>query len=155
LDGGENKVIKFNAQNKGETAFGYYESGRGELTFPVQVDLTSNHKVAISDAGAEGIFFYDYFGNYLYTINHEKFKYPSGIAFDDRNRLYVSDPEQGSIFIFSAQGKFLHRIGFLGAVSLKNPIDLAVFNMGHEYNLYIVDGDYVIICSLTYDHPQE
>jgi hypothetical protein len=155
LDAGENKIIKFNAQNEGETAFGYYESGTGELMSPVQIDLTSNYKIVVSDAAAQGIFFYDYFGNYLYTINHEQFKQPHGICLDDKNRLYVADPEEKSVFIFSAQSRLIQKIDSLGGFRLKNPVDIAIHNRGNEYTLYIIDGDYIIISALRYDRPKE
>jgi len=101
LDAGEFKVVKINAQDRGEAAFGYYESGQGELTFPVQIELTSNHRVVVSDAGADAVFYYDFFGNYLGQIKYPEFKNPAGIALDDMNRLYVADTEAQKIFIFS------------------------------------------------------
>jgi hypothetical protein len=155
LDAGENKVIKFNAQNKGETAFGYYESGRGELISPIQVDLTSNHKVIVSDAGAKSIFFFDYFGNFLYKYGHPQFQQPNGIALDSKNRLYVADPIAGSIFIFSENGSFIKKIDVIAGVYLKQPVDLLVYTMESNYLLFIIDGDDVIISSLKYDHPKE
>lgn len=155
LDAGENKVIKFNAQNKGETAFGYYESGRGELTSPIQVDLTTNHKVVVSDAEAKGIFFFDYFGNFLYKYDHPQFQQPNGIALDDKDRLYVADPIAGSIFIFSENGNFIKKIDVIGAINLKQPVDLVVYTMERSYLLFIIDGDDVIISSLKYDRPKE
>jgi hypothetical protein len=57
LDAGANKVIKYNNQDKGDTAFGYYESGAGELSGPVQLELSSDHRVIVSDADILVIFY--------------------------------------------------------------------------------------------------
>jgi hypothetical protein len=59
LDGGENKVIKFTGQNQGQTAFGDYESGMGELFNPVQIDISSNHQIVVTDSEGKGILIYD------------------------------------------------------------------------------------------------
>jgi hypothetical protein len=148
-------VIKFNAQNKAEIAFGYYESGRGELTSPVQIELTSDHKVVVSDAGAKAIFFYDYFGNFLYKYDHPRFSQPNGIALDNKHRLYVADPVDGSIYIFSERGGLVNRMDMLGDIMLRNPVDIAVYRMENKYMLFVIDGDSIIVSSLTYDQAKE
>lgn len=155
LDGGENKVIKFNAQNKGEIAFGFYESGRGQLTSPVQIELTSDYKVVVSDAGAKAIFFYDYFGNFLYKYEHPRFKQPNGIALDNKNRLYVADPVDGSIYIFSDTGNLVKRMDMLGDIMLRHPVDIAVYKLENKYLLFMIDGDSIMVSSLTYDRSKE
>ncbi len=155
LDESEYKVIKINPQNRGEVAFGYYESGIGELTSPVQVDLTGNHRVVVSDAGRRSIFFYDYFGSFLFMLEHPEMKLPGGIAVDDQNRLYVSDSEAGSIFIFSADNSFLGTIKEVGGLHLTRPVDMALYQKDDGYYMYIIDADQIIIADLKFNHAGE
>jgi tripartite motif-containing protein 71 len=155
LDESDYKVIKINPQNKGEVAFGYYESGIGELTTPVQLELSSNHRVVVSDAGAKAIYVYDYFGNFLFTLEHDQMQYPGGIAFDDDDRLYVADAEAAAIFIFSPERELVGVISEIGGLPLKRPKDMALFRMNDQYNLYILDGDRLVIASLRYGMAKE
>lgn len=76
VEAGENKILKFNSQDQGDVAFGYYESGAGELTAPVQLELSSDHRVVVSDAEANAVFVYDYFGTFLFQITHPEFRQP-------------------------------------------------------------------------------
>ena len=149
LDAGDNKVIKFNAKSKGEIAFGYYVSGKGELTSPVQIDLTVNHQVLVSDAVQNSIFIYDYFGNFLHRITDIRIKQAAGLAVDDRNRIYLADGEGGAIYIFTLAGKLLGKFDRIGAQLLKKPQDIALYrNKPDDYVIYIIDGDFIKIASL-------
>ncbi len=126
LDESEYKIIKINPQSRGEVVFGYYESGGGELTTPVQIDLTSNHRVLVSDAGRRTINYYDYFGSFIFMLEHPKMKYPWGIAVDNHNRLYVADSEAKSIFIFASDHSYIGAIDQVGGLPLDHPVDMAI-----------------------------
>jgi hypothetical protein len=145
LDAGENKVIKFNNQGQGDAVFGFYDSGQGELTAPIQLELSTDHKIIVSDAEAEVLCIYDYFGNFLYRIEHPDFQYPNGLALDRNNRIYVADPEKKSIFEFSPSGKFLNQFREVSGIYLTNPVDLAIHQTEKQTRFYIIDGDEIII----------
>jgi DNA-binding beta-propeller fold protein YncE len=155
LDAGDKKVIKFNSQDQGDVAFGFYDSGAGELTFPIQVELSSDHRVIVSDAEAEALFVYDHFGNFLYHIKHPEFKYPMGIAHDIDNRIYVADPESKSIFEFTLSGKFLNQYKHASGIPFKEPMDLCVIKMKSQMRFYIVDGDEILITERITRTPEE
>ena len=145
LDAGANKVIKFNNQDKGDAAFGYYESGSGELTGPVQLELSSIHRVIVSDADARAIFIYDYFGTFLFRIEHPDFKAPRGIALDRNNRIYVADPQAKAIFEFAPSGKFINVYHTINGIPLSAPSDLAIHETKDKTHFYIIDGDEIVI----------
>jgi len=155
LDAGENKVIKINSREKGEVTFGDYDSGSGDLTTPIQVDLTSNHRVLVSDPGSEAIFIFDFFGTFLQSLEYPGFHYPNGIAVDEKNNLYVADPEAQAIFVFSDDHTFIKKIDQIGGIKLDRPVDLALFRIKDIYNMYIIDGDTIIIASLTMNQVKE
>jgi len=155
LDAGENKVIKFDNQSQGDASFGYYDSGQGELTGPIQLELSSDHRVIVSDAEAEAIFVYDYFGNFLFLIEHPDLKYPKGLALDRNNRIYVADPENKSIFEFTPGGKFLNQFRHVSGVPLTEPVDLTIHQTEKQTRFYIIDGDEIIIAERIAVAPKE
>jgi sugar lactone lactonase YvrE len=154
LDGGENKVIKFTAQNQGQAAFGLYESGMGELLKPVQIDISSRRQIVVTDSEGHGIYLYDYFGSFLQKIEQDDLVQPHGLSLDRQDRIYVTDLQTRSVYIFSIRGKFLGKISELGGNSLKNPRDLALFYIDENtYRLYLIDGDNIIIAEINYRLP--
>jgi DNA-binding beta-propeller fold protein YncE len=155
LDAGENKVIKFNNRDQGDAAFGYYESGRGELIGPVQLELSTDHRVIVSDSDARAIFIFDYFGNFLFKIEHPEFKQPRGLALDRNNRIYVADPESGSIHEFTPSGKFLNVYRRINGIPFSTPIDLAIHETEKQTRFYIIDGDEIIITERVAVSPKE
>jgi len=155
LDAGENKVIKFDNQSQGDASFGYYDSGQGELTGPIQLELSSDHRVIVSDAEAEAIFVYDYFGNFLFVIEHPDFKYPMGLALDKNNRIYVADPENKSIFEFTPGGKFLNQFRRVSGIPFTEPVDLTIHQTEKQTRFYIIDGDEIIIAERIAVPPKE
>ncbi len=155
LDAGENKIVKINQNSKGVAAFGYYDSGPGQLTFPVQIDLTPSHRVVVSDAGAAKVFLYDYFGNFLGYIEHPDMRAPTGIAVDDQNRIYVADPEARKVFIFTIGGKYVAGFDSVDGNLLNRPVDLTLRQKDNAYHLYLIDGDQILIINLRYNGPKE
>jgi DNA-binding beta-propeller fold protein YncE len=155
LDAGENKVVKINQIDKGIAAFGYYRSGAGQLTSPIQIDLTGNHRVIVSDAGARKIFIYDFFGNFLRTIDNPDFGAPAGLAVDDRNRIYVADPVAQRVFIFDLDGNFLAEFGSAGGETFNRPVDLTLLKKDNFYQMYLIDGDTIRIIKLQISEPRE
>ena len=145
LDAGDYKVIKFSSQGQGDVAFGYYESGRGQLTDPVQLDVSSDHRIFVSDKEAKAVFIYDYFGNFMNKIEHPRFQQPGGIAFDLNDRLFIADPESQSIFEFTAGGKFINQFNRISGVPLSNPKDLCVTRFNEQTLIYVIDGDDILI----------
>lgn len=154
LDAGENKVIKFSAQDQGQTAFGYYESGKGELLKPVQLDLSSNQQVIVSDSEGHSIVIYDYFGNFIRKIEYVDMQQPRGISVDRQDRIYVADVQTKAVFIFDLKGRLLGEITDVGGIFLKSPRDCATFYQEKfRYRLYILDDDVVKIAELKYILP--
>jgi DNA-binding beta-propeller fold protein YncE len=152
LDGGENKVIKFTAQNAGQTAFGDYESGTGELLKPVQLDISSSNQIIVTDSDGHGILVYDYFGNFVRKIETEEMKRPYGLAVDRKDRIYVSDIESRALFIFNLKGRLLRNITGVGGNFFRNPRDMMPYYLDtNRYRLYIIDGDLIKIAEINFN----
>jgi DNA-binding beta-propeller fold protein YncE len=155
LDAGENKIIKFQRETA-QTAFGFFESGKGEINEPVQIDITSSQKIVVSDAGGKCLNIYDYFGNYLYKINPLKMKKPHGVFCDNNGRVYVTDTTANIVFIINESGEIIHRIESIAGQMLKRPIDISLFKVKKNvYKAYLIDEDEIIIFSLKYKQSGE
>lgn len=148
LDYEEFKIIKFNRNGSAERSFGNFYSGPGELNGPEQVELLSFDKILVSDPESKSIIVFDLFGNYINTFKNEKFKYPRGIEVDSKNRIYIADPQAGKIFIKNnLQGpidEIINKNGFQG------PIDIAAYQNDNNVFLYILEGNEIIIGTLSY-----
>jgi tripartite motif-containing protein 71 len=152
LDGGENKVIKFTAQNAGQTAFGYYESGMGELVKPVQLDISSTNQIIVTDSDGHGVLIYDYFGNFIRKIEHEGMQRPYGLAIDRQDRIYVSDIESRALYIFNLKGRLLGNITEVGGNFLRIPRDIVPYYLDtNRFRLYIIDGDMIKIVEIDFN----
>jgi hypothetical protein len=105
----------------------------------------------VSDAGRNGIFIYDYFGNFLNYITGKTIKQAAGLAVDDKNRIYLTDLEGAAIYIFTTAGKLLEKIDRIGGQLLKKPQDVALYrNKPDDYVIYLIDGNFIKIASLKY-----
>lgn len=150
LESGDHKVIKFQRETA-QAAFGSYEAGLGELNDPVQIDITSDQKIIVTDAGNSCVNVYDYFGTYLNKIKSPAMKNPSGLYADDAKRIYVTDTGSDKIFIFNNNGELLKSIESIGAKKFKNPTDIALFKLKqNHYKAFLIDENEIIIFALIF-----
>lgn len=127
LERGENKIVKFNRHGRPERVFGNYESGEGQLLQPAQLDIVAENRLLISDAGRRAVIVFDFFGNYLLSINHPDFNYPTGLAVSGDGRIMVADAAAQKIFIIAADMKRVKSMEFYIATTLKEPRDAALW----------------------------
>jgi len=91
----------------------------------------------------------------LRTIEHPDFGSPAGLAVDDRNRIYVADPEARRVFIFDLDGNPLAEFGAVGGETFNRPVDLTLLKKDSFYQLYLIDGDIIRIIKLQISEPRE
>ncbi len=155
LESGENKVIKFQRETA-QTSFGYFDSGVGELIEPVQIDLTYDENILVSDLGNTCVNVYDYFGNFLKRLTHESMKNPSGLSVDNKNRIYIADKGAKTVFIIEENGKLISEIKSISGKNLIFPVDICVRSDNHNsYKGYLIDENEVIIFNLKFKKAPE
>jgi len=155
LDAGENKVIKFQRETA-QAAFGFFQSGKGELYDPIQIDITSNQKIVVSDAGSGCINVYDYFGTFLYKIKLPGMKNPNGLVTDNSGRVYITDTGSKKIYILTESGELIKKIESIGSKNFINPIDIALHKMKRNlYRAYLIDEDEIIIFTINFNQSGE
>lgn len=153
LDRGDNKIIKFNRDSRPERSFGSYESGKGELRQPEQLDILPDNRLIVTDTGRRSIIQFDNFGNFLGEIKHKEFKIPRGLAVSDKGRIFLADPGAGKVFVISDDFKSITEIKNISGLPLKHPQDVAVWRGSgvdvKSQTLYIIDENELVIGTLT------
>lgn len=88
LDGENNRVLKINSSNKIERTFGGVDAGKGRLLKPLRLRVSNRDRVYVLDLN--NIVMFDLYGNYIRTLESERFKRLLSIGiFDDA--LYALD----------------------------------------------------------------
>jgi len=143
LDGENIRVMKFNAQNIFERAFGDINAGRGKLQNPVKL-VATNSRIFVGDKNK--ILLYDYFGNYLGSIGEGVINNLSGFTMLTNGLLAASSDR---IWWFSQEGALQHVSSLDNIISgerieqiqdmacngkqlfILSPQRIHVFNIGH------------------------
>lgn len=129
LDEEERRVIKINSFGEPEMYFGDFDSGRGRLERPHQIEIAGDERIFISDTGAGVVRVYDYFGNFLESWGSGQLIQPTGIFWDDRGFLLVVDTEKKQLMIFEKYGGVLFPNAKLEnlSIELNEPVDAVAF----------------------------
>jgi len=110
IDGENRRALKMNVSGELEFEFGGFQSLSYRLEEPCQIVVTNGNKIWISDPGLEKILIFDYFGNFLYTLANPSMIMPMGMDVNEKNEVFVADPEKQCILFFSESGKLVDYI---------------------------------------------
>ena len=153
LDRGENKIIKFNRFSEPERTFGDYESGEARLEEPVQLDIAADKFLLVSDRSSKAVFKFDFFGNFIHSINPPDCKSPSGLAVDRQDRVFIADPAARKIFVTNSSFKSIDTLSLHLTQPLKQPVDMAVRQFSGDKKkicrMFILDAEQLIIGRIT------
>ena len=113
----------------------------GALTTPLEVRVTSDNRVIVTDSAAGRVNVYTSEGETLLSLGDaEGLQRPTGLAIDEaNNRIYVSDTPSHRILIYNMDGQLVREMGERGngPGELNYPISLA---LDKHSNLYVVDS---------------
>lgn len=106
-----NRLLVINNSMEVERDFGRIGSGPGRLLHPGYLDVGGDGTVFVEDGGNERIVKFDQSGNYIGEFRVDAFQ---GMAVDTQNRLYLGQPEEGSLItVYSSTGIKLRSFGTL------------------------------------------
>ncbi|MBN2013287.1 NHL repeat-containing protein [candidate division KSB1 bacterium] len=126
VDSENNRLLKINSFGQPELSFGDFAEGRGKLDEPMQVDISSDDRIYVSDRAGNRIVVFDYFGNYLGEIGTSILDKPKGLSVDAMNRIWVTDAKH--IYTFNGQGEKILEWERIGKDNFfQNPADIIVF----------------------------
>lgn len=143
LDAENIRVLKLNSFGIPEISFGGLADGRGRLLQPIQLAVSRDDRIYVSDSRANKVIVFDYFGNYLTEIGTNWLKEPQGIFFDASKRLFVADAGNKRIAVFKSDGELLITWSKISDQhgSFQQPIDVAVF----QNQIFVLDNDRVLV----------
>jgi len=146
LDGENNRLLKFNALGEPEISFGDYGEGRGRLLNPMQLAISPDDKIFVSDAAQNKLIVFDYFGNYLDEIGALVLKEPHGICYTSAKVIAVADRGNARVALFDANGDLVFTWSKISDAvgALRSPVDVAAFN--NRY--YVLDNDFIFVFEL-------
>ncbi len=114
------------------------------LVRPYSVAVDSRGRAIITDPGARGVHIFDLAQNkYKFIERQEKRKdamlSPQCVAVDAEDNIYVTDSEEGKIFVFDPNGKFRRVLGSArdGEGYFKRPTGIAVDSAAQR--IYVTD----------------
>jgi DNA-binding beta-propeller fold protein YncE len=154
LEGGRRlafeRVVSSENDVRGKPGFwkrvGTFVVGQGQthtLVRPYSVVTDSHGRIIVSDPGASGVHIFDFAQHKYKFIERMKerdgLRAPQCVAVDTADNIYVSDSENGKIFVFNPDGKLHHVIGSLkgGEGRFKRPTGIAVDSAAQQ--IYITD----------------
>lgn len=103
-----------------------------DLVRPYSIVTDSHDRVIVTDPGALGVHIFDFVQQkYKFlsrTEGKESLRAPQCVAVDKQDNIYVTDSENGKIFVFDSDGKYRRVIGSLkgGEGYFKRPTGIAV-----------------------------
>ena len=81
---------------------------------PWGIALNSKQQLVVAEWSGKKVIVFDSEGKKVQTITCERFSYPSGVAVDKDDNIYVSDMHNCSLFKFSKEGKLGKVTGQIG-----------------------------------------
>ena len=94
-DNGNNRVVKFSKDGRFIKAWGKTGYGPGEFHTLHAIAIDSRGRIFVGDRGNNRIQLFDQDGKHLATWT--QFGKPSGIFFDEKDRIYVADSESDNV----------------------------------------------------------
>lgn len=146
LDGENIRLLKLNSFGEPETSFGNYAEGKGRLLQPVQISISPDDRIYVSDSQANKIVVFDYFGNYLTEIGSNFLKEPAGIFFSPLKWLFVADQANKRIVVFKPDGEMVLAWSKISDEfgSFQRPVDVVTF----QRRAYVLDNDRIFVFEL-------
>ena len=84
------------------------------VVIPWGLALNSKQQLVVAEWSGKKVIVFDSEGKKVQTITCERFSYPSGVAVDKDDNIYVSDMHNCSLFKFSKEGKLGKVTGQIG-----------------------------------------
>ncbi|MGN6559269.1 MAG: 6-bladed beta-propeller, partial [Candidatus Nitrosocosmicus sp.] len=148
IDGGNNRVQKFDSNDTFITTWGSFGTGNGQFNSASGIAIDSYDNVYISNSntgsGSNPIQKFDSNGMFITTWGNQgsengQFISPSGIATDPSDSLFVTDLDNNRVQKFDSNGTFITTWGSYGTGNGQfiSPSGIAT---DHAGNVYVKEG---------------
>ncbi len=113
-------------------------NGPGEFRYPTQIVITGGN-IAVLDSGNSRVQILDSHGHFRHEIKVEISSRRAGLAVDENQNIYVSDPELNCVHVFRPDGRPLYDFGQHG--TQPGQFDgISGIWVGTDQLLYVVDA---------------
>lgn len=136
IDDENHRVVKINSYGDPEMLFGDFSWGKGQLEHPRQIEIAHDERIFITDEAVGAILIYDYFGNYLTKWGQTILSKPTGLFWDDRGLLFVTDSGNRHFFVFNSNGDLLGSSRQIKTFHLAEPVDI----VAKDQFVYVLDA---------------
>jgi len=146
IDSENIRLLKLNSFGEPEINFGDYAEGKGRLLQPVQVAISPDDRIYVSDSQANKIIVFDYFGNYLTEIGSNFLTEPQGIFYSSLKLLFIADRGNNRVVVFKLDGELIFTWSKISDElgSFQNPVDVVTF----QRRIYVLDNDRIFVFEL-------
>lgn len=146
IDSENIRLLKLNSFGEPEMSFGDFAEGKGRLLQPVQVAISPDDRIYVSDSQANKIILFDYFGNYLTEIGTNFLKGPQGIFYSPLKLLFVADQGNKRIVAFKSDGELIFAWSKISDElgTFQNLVDVVTF----QTQVFILDNDRIFVFEL-------
>jgi len=150
IDSENNRLLKINSFGEPIVSFGDFSAGKGKLDEPMQVEISRQDIIYVSDKTNSRIVVFDYFGNYLSDIGSGILQKPGGLCYDLQDRLWVADGGNKEIFLFDQQGELLLRWSSIDSTEnkFKNPVDIVTF----KEKVFVLDENRIHVFEIHFHY---
>lgn len=137
------RLLKLNSFGEPEMTFGNYAEGKGRLLSPVQISISPDDRIYVSDSKQNRIVVFDYFGNYLMEIGSNFLKEPQGVFYSNLKILFVADQGNKRVAAFNPTGELMFILENISEKlgKFKSPVDVVSF----QNRIYVLDSDCVFV----------
>ena len=166
VDGGNNRIQKFNSAGVYLSQFGSFGSGDGQFIFPTAITIDSLGNIYVSDAGNNRVQKFNSAGVYVSQFGATgsgdgEFNQPFGLDIDKQGNIYVADSGNNRVQKFSSAGVYQAQFGTAGSGNgeFNNPVAVEVSILDIIYvsdqnnnrvNSYTSSGDYLGSISVNF-----
>ena len=133
LTDGTDRVLILNPDLTFSGAFGQAGTAEHQLMSPQGIAFDSTGNVYIADSANFRIQVFSAKGGFLRTLNGQKLNWPTGVALDSDDTVFVSLYREDRVLKFSSAGKRIGDGRKWGQVRLSGPVGLAVDASGVLY----------------------
>lgn len=126
---------------------------RRVLTAPQRLTTDSQQRVIVTDPIVRAVHVLDPKGEGSFTIlggGNRRLQYPSGVAVDGNDKLYIADAMTGLVLVYDRDGKFVRTLGEFHGESLFEAPSAIAIDREHGH-LYLADGPRNVLLMLDLD----
>ena len=138
-DSAKSQIHVFDVERKHVRTFGQRGKGEGELTFPLDIDVSANGQVYVANQYNHCVGLFREDGTFIRTIGQGKLQLPTDVLVHSSGLVYVADRLNHRIAVFSQEGELVRTFGSQGGGKGEFKYPHGVGVSPDDHHLYVSD----------------